>query len=191
MSDALSDIARDQRRGQRYMSYLDTIRVFLAKPTKKNRQAVSKVALNTDQVQRGYFSDRTSLAEQVDVLLSGLKSGDKRIWAKFLFSLRDNWEFQKFKKLSPFTGQLLISVDYGCGFVNFHGDLEHFIADIIAKGKGWKTYDADDYVVVLPMPNTKRAKVFWIRCGISGPGIPIDHPRSSNAPSTPVGNTEE
>jgi hypothetical protein len=176
MSDGLTDVARDQRRGRCYDEYLESIRVFLGDPTDENRQKALLGAKNTDAVPSGYFGGRTELESKAEALLADLQGGDKSAWAKFLFSLKDSRDFRIFKEISPWKDQLLIAVDYGCGFVHFHGDIEPFMRSII-NGKDMRTYDADDYLVVLPKIAVEETEVFWVRCGASGPGIPTDRPR--------------
>ncbi len=168
MSDALTDIARDEQRGRLYGSYPEALKAFLTNPTDENKKEVIRMAEETDSVKGGYWGGRTSLSNDVETTISKLQEGDKTVWAKFLFSLKDQHDFQAFKLLSPFADKLLIAVNYGCGFVNFHGELEPLIASIIRDGKGWKTYDADDYVVALDKPDTENAEVFWVKCGILG-----------------------
>lgn len=191
MSDALTAIARDQRRGRCFSQYLEAVCRFLEKPTAANKKATVEAARETDEVRGGYFSGQISLADGIGEILEKLRSGDKQTWAKFLFRLKDSHDLKVLKKLSPFAGQLLVSVDYGCGFVSFYGDWAPFIASIIAKDKGWKVYDADNYVVALPIPDAKKAEVFWIGCGASGPSIPKDHPRSSDAPSLRIHDDDD
>jgi hypothetical protein len=188
MSDAMTDIAQDERRSVCYSRYLEAVSIFLEKPTDDNKKAAVEAAGKTDGVPGGYFGGRTSFADGVIELLEKLASGDKQVWAKFLASLKDNnYDFQILKKLSPFAGQLLVSVDYGCGFVRLYGDFEPLIAKIIEEDKGWKVYDADKYFMALPMLDAKKSEVFWIGCGASGPGIPKDHPRPGNAPPIFIG----
>lgn len=168
MSDALTDIARDQERGRLFDEYLESLRLYLIDPTQESKNKVLALASRTDSVSRGYFGGRTNLKEETEKRIDSLQQGNEEAWAKFLFSLEDRHVFQIFKALSPFANKLVIAVDYGCGFVNFHGDVESLIEDIVRKNKGWKTYDTDDYLVVLNKPNINKAEVHWVGCGILG-----------------------
>lgn len=168
MSDALTDIACDQRRGRLYGSYLEALKAFLTNSTAENRSEVIKMAKETDSIRGGYWGGQSSLSENIEEIISKLQEGDKDTWAKFLFSLKDLHDFRKFKLFSPFADKLLIAVDYGCGFVSFHGELEPFIASLIHSDRSWKTYDADDYIIALDEPNTEDVEVFWVSCGIGG-----------------------
>ncbi|MDD5099120.1 MAG: hypothetical protein PHP35_02150 [Candidatus Colwellbacteria bacterium] len=181
MSDALTDLARDEERDRCISKYLEAVCYFLKDQTDDNKRIAVEAARGADEVPKGFFGGQTSLAKNIEELLEKLASGDKQAWAKFLFGLGETGhDFHILKSLSPFAGKLLISVDYGCGFANFRGEVESLIFSIIHEGKGWKTYDADDYLIALPMPNTAEAEVFWIQCGIFGPEIPVDRPRSAN-----------
>lgn len=175
MSDALSDIARDGERARLYRSYLEALEEFLKDPTDKNKKAVLEIANETDSIRGGYWGGRSFLSNKIETIISKLQEGDKEYWAKFLFSLKNQRDFEIFKPLSPFAGKFLIAVNYGCGFVNFHGELESFINSIIRKSKGWETYDADDYLIALDELNTENAETFWVGCGISG----VDGPRKA------------
>jgi len=173
MSDALTDIDRDERRSKLYNQYLESLRAYLLEPTEENMNKVIEKASDTDDVPRGYFGNRTSMTNNLRTKIELLGSGDKEAWAKFLFGLDGN-DFRVFKLLSPFAKKLLIAVDYGIGFVNFHGDVESLINQIIRNGKGWKTYDTDNYLVAFDQPEIDDAEVFWINCGILG----INGPRN-------------
>lgn len=174
MSDALTDLATDERRQRRHLSFLDALCVFLRDPTESNKdEAISKAQL-TDQVPTGFFGGRTSLSSNISVTLDSLRDGDKQVWAKLLFSLAEH-SFQKMKVHSPFANQLLVVVDYGVGFVTLRGDVQAFLAKLIGTGKGWKTYDCDKYLVALPSPDPEKAEVFWVDChGQKGPRTATD-----------------
>jgi len=159
------------------LQYLEAIREYLAAPDDRNRQAVVDAAEETDQVRGGYFSGGTMLSDKVDSLLEGLKNGDKSTWVRFLSSFReDEHDFAIMKNLSPFKGQMIIIVDYGCGFVKLQGDIHPFL-DSLIEGKDMRIYDADKYFVTLPFLDATKMQVSWIRCGGSGPMIPTDGPR--------------
>lgn len=164
----MTDIARDERRGRLFNDYLEALRTFLLDPNEENKAVVINSAANVDGVPRGFFGGRTSLARDVEDKIELLKNGDKQTWSKFLFSLKDGPEFKVFKAISPFAGKMIIAVDYGCGFVHCYGDVQGLIDSLIRRDKGWTTYDADDYLVVLDQPDLSNAEVHWVGCGISG-----------------------
>lgn len=171
MSDALSDIAADERRGRNFASYLSCVKEYLLNPTKENFKKAVEGARNTDSVSRGYWGGRTYLSKDIKNHLKKLQKGDKEEWAKFLSRLRgSSWDYrlQEFKKLSPFKDKFVLFVDYGRGFVTIKGELESLVSQIVRQGKNWKTYDADDYFIAIPKPDVKEAETFWLRCGIMG-----------------------
>ena len=84
MSDAFTDIVRDQERAGCYSRYLGAVRAFLSHPTKKNRKAAIAAASKTDGVAGGYFGGRTRIAGGVEEMLDRLKSNDRQTWVEFL-----------------------------------------------------------------------------------------------------------
>lgn len=177
MSDALSDIARDQARGRCYSSYLEAICVYLADPSEEKRQVVIAAASDTDTVRGGYFGSKTNFSDDVANLLEGLKNGDKPTWAKFLSSLCSNQhDYAVLRTFSPFQDRTLVFVNYGCGFVTLYGDIQPLL-DSIIHDENMRTYDCDKYLVSLSRLDTAKAEVLWIKCGGSGPDIPTDRPR--------------
>lgn len=175
MSDALTDLARDERRAKLFNEYLKALKVFLEDQTAENKAAVVIAAAATDQVRRGFNNGRTTLAKNVSDRIDLLAAGDKETWAKFLFSLDTTSGTQIFKALSPFHGKCLLTVDYGCGFVSIGGDIGLLLDQLIAIGHQYKTYDADKYLVVMDPPNMTSAEVHWLYCGILG----VDGPRKN------------
>ena len=172
MSDALSDLARDEQRSRGFRSYLIALKAFLQTPTAKNKVQAVQMAEATDNVRGGFWGGRTSLAKTADEVISKLQAGDKETWAKFLFTIKDDSLFPEFKALSPFAGKMIIVADYGCGFVRFSGELESFVESLISDGKGWRTYDADKFIVVLDEPKRDDIDVVWAgsgRLGATGP----------------------
>ncbi len=168
MSDALTDIARDNARGEAYEKYLGALKAFLVYPTTRRKWDVVKAAEAVDIVRGGYWSrGQTTLASRLEERLTALVSGDKDAWAKLLSAIKGGPLFGDFKDISPFKGKLLISVDYGQGFVTLDGDIKEFVASLI-RAKNWRAYDCDRYLVALEQPCTKDAEVLWMSCGIGG-----------------------
>jgi len=171
MSDALTDISRDGQRGRLWNKYLNAIEVFLKEPTNNNRQIVAELAREADSVQGGYMSGSTNLQKNLEETLNGLLGGSEEVWVKFLSTMRNAPDlFKRFKSISPFADKLFILVDYGCGFVHFCGELEEFVRSLIENNKGWRTYDGDNYALVLDMPATESLGIYWLnRFGATGP----------------------
>lgn len=171
MSDALSDIAADQRRGRNYYSFLNLLTDYL-ESEKKDKELLGQIietAKCTDAVGRGYWGGSTRLSVSLEERIKSLKKGDKTEWARLLAQTSGEFAVhERLKAISPFAKSLLVSVDYGHGFVTLKGELEEFFAKLIKNQKGWKTYDSDKYVVILPMPDTKESEIIWLNCGISG-----------------------
>ena len=174
MSDALTDIARDEKRGRLHDAYLESIRQYLLKPNEKNKQKVIKEAQEVDGVRGGYFGGPTHIAMGVEARLANLKDGDKDTWGRFLSGVTGE-NRKALKELSPFAGKLLIFVDYGRGFVTLSGEIESYVASLIHR-KGLKTYDCDDYLIALDVPQA-GAEVQWLRCGRSD----VKGPRKSGS----------
>ena len=173
MSDALTDIARDQRRGRNYYGFLTLLTDYLEKKAddKELLGQVIEAAKDTDAVGGGYWGGRTQLSVSLEERIRLLRESDRTEWAKLLAQTSSEPSvYQRLKAISPFPAALLVQVDYGCGFVTFKGELEEFFAKLIRNQKGWQTYDCDEYLVVLPMPDTKEAEIIWLNCdsGISG-----------------------
>lgn len=173
MSDALSDIARDERRSSRAADYLRSLLEFLQEPSDERRGIVVAMAANVDRVPRGYNGSKTNWSKDLSQRLDLLVAGDKNAWAKFLFSLSEQHIVNLFKAISPFAGKMLISVDYGCGFVHIGGDIQPFLDRLIGWDNNCKTYDADKYMVIMNQPDLSDAEVHWLACGIVG----VDGPR--------------
>ena len=169
MSDGLNDVARDEKRIKCFYGYLEAIITYLKNPTFQSLNDVVKAARITDSVRGGYWGAApTDLEACAKERVQKLREYDKEEWTKILAEALNTRMFRSLKSLSPFSDQILVHVDYGVGFVRLEGEVEALIASIIEIKKGWRTYDCDDYVVILPKPDIKDAEVFWLRCGIDG-----------------------
>jgi hypothetical protein len=172
MSDALTDIARDERREACFDEFVVVVYEYLLHQTASNLKKVLATADNLDSVPGGYFGSRTNWLQNIERRLELLVNKDRQGWAKWLLSITNHSLYGKFKEMSPYKGKLLINVDYGCGFVNLSGDLQAFLDKTIALDKNMRIYDADKYLVVIDDPKVEHVE--WIRCGIVGQ----DKPRS-------------
>ncbi|MEK7646846.1 MAG: hypothetical protein AAB378_00540 [Patescibacteria group bacterium] len=170
MSDAMTDMYRDAERDRHFDAYLKSVKEYLENPKTENLVKVLEAAENTDNVHGGYWGGTTNLRKYVEKLLAQLRANDKEAWTKFLSMLLANKHpiFQEFKAMSPFKDKLLILVDYGCGFVTMKSELQNMLDECISQGKNLKTYDADKYLVALPMPDLGKAEVKWLHCGYLG-----------------------
>ena len=176
MSDGSSDIGRDEERGILFREYLLKIKEYVLAPNQNIFKTVIEAAEEVDSVSRGYWGGRSNLKYKIENHLKGLISEDKTIketeWAKLLGLAINTPQFQKLKALSPFANNMVVFVDYGIGFINIEG-FEKWLNDLVSKAirdQGMKTYDCDDYLVIMPPIEIKpeEIKAVWLRCGISG-----------------------
>lgn len=162
MSDALTDLYRDQQRSSNFSNFHDILAKYLKGFV--SIKAVEDAADAIDAIRGGYWSGQTNVADGVRQLVEGLKSGDRRIW---LGLLRQSYKgyfdpvYSELKKLSPFKDKVLIGVDYGRGFSRTGFEIEDVMASIISSSD-MKTYDCDDYVVVLDKEIFSKAVAEWI-----------------------------
>lgn len=106
MSDALTDIARDQERYKRTMAYLSALKVFLKHPTPEKRLAVIESVRRLDEYSyHGYWTGPTQESVGIEQRLDKLVGGDSVEWRGFLERINDAYIFIVFKALSPFGGE--------------------------------------------------------------------------------------
>jgi len=187
MSDALTDIARDETRGKLISEYLDCLLTYLKKPTKKNHRQVMKSAQQADDIPRGYFGSPTNLSKQLDDELEKLKQGDKTMWARFLAGFKETSSgiYKEFKQLSPFSNKLLIKIDYGMGFSTIKTEGFEEQAHRHLREQDYKAYDCDKYLLSLPISGGDLEKLFrssdiiWLGCGRLGQMTPRKRDGSS------------
>ncbi|MFA5173743.1 MAG: hypothetical protein WC438_01020 [Candidatus Pacearchaeota archaeon] len=116
MTDAFSDISRDEERDELWGVCLRDIAIYLQKPTKKNKKLVMETAKAIDSVKGSYREvPKTNLTASLESNLEPLKNQDKTVWARLLFSLeKDSEIYQQLKSLSPFKDLALIYNGKGC-----------------------------------------------------------------------------
>lgn len=106
MSDALTDIARDERRAKLCAVYVRAVWIFLQTLEKTSAQRVRKAAEATDAVPIGYWGSRTSLVKQLDAgLLTKLSAGAPEPWKELLRLARDvgaHTEYVGLREKAPF-----------------------------------------------------------------------------------------
>jgi hypothetical protein len=173
MSDALTDIARDERRATKYHRYTEALLDHLE--GKATVEQVVDAAKMTDDVPSGYWGDKTDLERDITGRLERLRDGDEGEWSKLLdlLSQQPSWRidlYYRAKAISPWPDRLLIHVDYGLGFATTRcPDLHRIIA-----GAEMRTHDCDDYMVAIEVSDDDPL-VMWTGCGIVG----YDGPRRS------------
>lgn len=160
MSDALSDIAQDNRRAEAINEYLRGLVAYLKKELPVRE--VKKKAKIASGGSHGYFSGPVDLVSDLNETLRNLKNGDKEAWSKLLFRFWESCHFFELYSLSPWNGKTLIRVDYGINFVEVKSHPAGWIAESVVnktiQEKDWFIYDCDDYLVVLGESN----EAFWI-----------------------------
>ena len=161
MSDAFTDMAREQNRAGYFFEYLQAVKKFLLKPTARNKKAAIQAAEKADSVRGGIF-DGYSISSDASVYLNYLKAGELSTWARFLFMVQNSSEFHNFKALSPFIYKTCVLVDYGTGSVKLHGDFQPLIDKLISQDYGWKTYDGDKYFVALDKIDLVESNAFCV-----------------------------
>lgn len=110
MSDAFTDIAKDERRSRRYDQYLTDLFGYLSGTITKQTLLVS--AKETDFVQGGFWGDSTDLSSEENMgLVEKLKQGDSTAWLNFLTRLRSETQ-KKFQGISPFANKIILSVEH-------------------------------------------------------------------------------
>jgi len=84
MSDALSDIARDERRERRREEYINLLFDYLSNPTKEKNKIALKAAVATDAVHGGYWGHQTNYVTNHEKIIKGLKTKDPELisWMK-------------------------------------------------------------------------------------------------------------
>lgn len=171
MSDALTDIARDEKRARGYLDYLSKVVQYLKEPSEENLREIKAAACETDSVKRGYQSGQTNLSSKLDTRLRALKNGDETEWARLLWSIEPDAElYDKLVEISPFKGKVLLKVNYGNNFVHVGRNG----LDELVEGANFKAGDCDDYILSVPKEMMKGIGVTWVRCGIRGQNTPRD-----------------
>ena len=90
MSDALSDLASDQRRGDAYKNFLLKIAETFDSPKTDNTKSILSAAEECDLVKGGFWSSQTKLKSYVEKLLQELQEGNKQTWLNFLDDVHYN-----------------------------------------------------------------------------------------------------
>jgi len=156
MSDALSEITRDQQRANAFQAYLLSICEWSATGfSAEGRAAVKEAANDTDLIRGGYWGSSTNLMERIDKRLDALAGGDPKQWARLLHAADDEWYLDikaRLRAASPFKDGVIAFADYGFGFVRYSSAFDQLLASAI-EAKGGTTFNAETHMVILP-PNT-------------------------------------
>ena len=107
MSDALTDIARDERRGGMVSLYYESLVEWLKDKTEDKATKVRQAAKNADSLSGGYFTGRTSISEQLDDRMRRLATNDEPVWIDTIADLQP-FCARPLIELSPFKEMTLI-----------------------------------------------------------------------------------
>lgn len=186
MSDAMTDIARDQARGALFQGFIE----YLIKTIKKIRTEglqsetvtvmmgeLEEKAKETDAVGTGYFGGRTNLAQNFKDWVSGLAENDSQVWARLLASMFPrkldfvNPRYTQLKRISPFNGKKMMLIDYGMGFVMVYVDHKRRASvdyDRLIDERGWRTRDGDTYLLCISGSKSEgfQTEIIWLGSGV-------------------------
>ena len=84
MSDALSDIRKDERRAEAIYGWRQAVKAYLADPSEENKKAAMDWAVKADGIRGGYWGGRTELVDMTPDALSSLLAGETH-YAKEVF----------------------------------------------------------------------------------------------------------
>ncbi len=173
MGDALTDIGRDEERTIRIEDYLKGLCNYLEEPTPENYQGLEETARNSDSIRSGFWGSRTNLLKRLPLLTEELKEGNEQTWLRTITSFRGFNGYERLKSLSPFKNNVFLNVSYGSGFISTTAleGLEGMASEHLRE-QDYKTYDCDDYALVLPISKEELNKlieksgIYWISSGI-------------------------
>ena len=88
MSDALTDLAKDNMRGEKLYKYFLKLIEYLKVPEEEKRLELINASDEVDSISGGYFISRTRIKERLEKQLNNLQEGNKEEWAKVLRQIR-------------------------------------------------------------------------------------------------------
>lgn len=166
MSDALSEIARDQQRATAFVDYLMKLCDWAESGfASEKREAVKAAASDTDMIRGGYWGSSTNLMARIDQRLDALAAGDPKQWGRLLHAADDEWNpaiKDRLRAASPFKTGVIAFTDYGCGFVRYNRSFDELLAKAIAA-KGGTAFDCEKHLLVLPDDLFDRIEVVTLR----------------------------
>ncbi len=164
MGDAYTHIARDGRRTGRLREYFDALILYLKEQTDDNRDLVGSAAGLVDDVKDGYFTQQTHLVNQLEVQLTGLCTGDRKVWASLLYTVSDVPEhFYSLLELSPFVGQKVSFAKLSRRTLEIEGAIAHAIKALMEKQKGEDVKSTDICLLALSEENLTVDQVILLR----------------------------
>lgn len=104
MSDAHTDIARDNKRVEAAESYLNVLFDYLI--GEQTEKQLMEAARQSDEIKRGYHYGRTNFTSPEHVnLVEKLSSSEEEAWEIFLSRITDETLRGKFRTISPLRNQ--------------------------------------------------------------------------------------
>lgn len=164
MSDGLSDVARDRVRGDAQEIYLARLADWLEDRTEARMAELKAAAEAADSVRGGYWSGRTALASRLEATTRALAAGDRTVWARLVSQLYPGGitdTYERLRKLCPFGDAVLMTADYGIGFVHLEGEFKKAVAEAMVKA-GHAPYQGGDFIFVLPPDFLKNVEIISI-----------------------------
>lgn len=172
MSDALTEINRDQWRQEAFERYLGALCAWAESGfTAEGRIPVRAAAEDTDLVRGGYWSSATNLSARIDIRLDDLAAGDKPTWARLLRAAADEYRIKdRLMKVSPFSPMQPVFVDFGFGFSTYNGALDGVIHQAVREA-GFDAVGGRKYMLLLPPDALAGIEV-----------VPLDFPKKATTP---------
>ena len=90
MSDAGTDIARDQERCELVELFNYRLIDFLEVPNNNTYFKLRHSAKEVDSVGKGYWSSKTNLLSKVNIGITKLSQGDVSLWDQLLTSIKED-----------------------------------------------------------------------------------------------------
>jgi hypothetical protein len=148
MSDALSDIARDERRGRAFSECLYNLANYLEKPSKITYSALRKSAEETDSVHGGYWGGgNTNLNNELIPFLRNLHKNDITTWVNLMDKAKDCYsEKKRLKSLSPVKDFVIFPINY---HINELGDFTNIVYNLILQN-GEDISGSNKYFLLIP-----------------------------------------
>ena len=172
MSDALTDMARDERRSRNYYSFLSSLADYLESKDGDQElfEQVVRTAKNTDAVKRGLWGGSTRISDGLVERVERLKQKDPKEWAVLLIEAYEHnyFSFERLKGISPFVGSLFTFIEIGSGYLRAKGELpkdldKYQIRDEVYNKKGRSIYNHSLYAVIFPNGNQGKTEIIEIK----------------------------
>ncbi|MEM4153009.1 MAG: hypothetical protein QXK80_02760 [Candidatus Pacearchaeota archaeon] len=160
MSDALTDINRDQERNEKYEIFLENLIKYLKNPIKINYEDLENAAKDVDSVGRGYWGSKTNIASKLEEKVKKLLNKDKEEWCKLLLQTYGTYLYEKFKAVSPFKEKTLLFTEehsiYPEGIdIRIEG-LTKAVKEKIKDKKPKEYFYTPKYILIIPTDNLEK-----------------------------------